>query len=162
LVQLWREPVSTTPWAVATLIDRLVSEYGVATLANVGNLATWNVSKTGLVNELRDHPEDCFVLGDLSAESAEGLRTRIPRFDAVLVLDPLAFPPGAVAAAPGLNRAQSVIADVIRTDPGLKRVDDLAIEGIPPMSVYTRRRDVSGADPRMARGARAMDRILPH
>ena len=46
----------------------------MASLANVGNIADWNVCKTGLINELRDNPNDCFVLHDLSAESAEGLR----------------------------------------------------------------------------------------
>ncbi|MGZ3469713.1 MAG: glycosyltransferase family 39 protein, partial [Isosphaeraceae bacterium] len=67
------EPASTTCWAARGLIDQVVSRYGVTTLANVGNVADWNVCKTGLINELRDDPRNCFVLHDLSAESAEGL-----------------------------------------------------------------------------------------
>src|SRR5271166_3323601 len=43
------EPASTTCWAARGLIDQIVSRYGVATLANVGNVADWNVCKTGLI-----------------------------------------------------------------------------------------------------------------
>ncbi len=68
------EPAATTCWAARGLIDQMVNRYGVTTLANVGNITDWNVCKTGLINELRDNPGDCFVLHDLSAESAEGLR----------------------------------------------------------------------------------------
>ena len=68
----WASPHRDTCWAARGLIDQIVSRYGVATLANVGNIADWNVCKTGLINELRDNPGDCFVLHDLSAESAEG------------------------------------------------------------------------------------------
>ena len=68
------EPAATTCWAARGLIDQMVSRYGVATLANVGNITDWNVCKTGLINELRDNPGDCFVLHDLSAASAEELR----------------------------------------------------------------------------------------
>ena len=99
------EPASTTCWAARSLIEQIVSRYGVATLANVGNTQDWNVCKTGLINELRDDPNDCFVLHDLSSESSEGLRTRLPRFDAVVVLETSGISPGFLAAVPGLNRA---------------------------------------------------------
>ena len=82
-IGLAREHVAPTHWSAARLIDRLVSRHGVSSLANVGNIETWNVCKTGLINELRSNPADCFVLHDLSAESREGLGTRLPRFDAV-------------------------------------------------------------------------------
>ena len=71
---LVNEPVSNTSWRAQGLIDSSVSRYGITTLANVGNIAHWNVCKTGLINELRDRPGDCFVLHDLSAETAEGLK----------------------------------------------------------------------------------------
>jgi 4-amino-4-deoxy-L-arabinose transferase-like glycosyltransferase len=148
---LWREPRTSTPWAVASLIDRLVDKHGVATLANVGDVEFWNVCKTGLVNELRVHPEGCFVLEDLSAESAEGLRSRLPGFDAVVVLDPSALPLDATAAAPRLNRASRTILEVLRSDPGLVLVDGLPRQGLPPLLVFTRSRAPDHPDRRAAR-----------
>src|SRR5271166_6406321 len=133
------EPASTTCWAARGLIDQIVSRYGVATLANVGNVADWNVCKTGLINELRDDPSNCFVLHDLSAESAEGLRTRLPRFDAVVVLETAAFPSGFLAAVPGLNRAYPSIFSTIEADSAWVRLDGLPLEGLPPLTIYGRR-----------------------
>ena len=133
------EPASTTCWAARGLIDQIVSRYGVATLANVGNVADWNVCKTGLINELRDDPGNCFVLHDLSAESAEGLRTRLPRFDAVVVLETAAFPSGFLAAVPGLNRAYPSIFSTIEADSAWVRLDGLPLEGLPPLTIYGRR-----------------------
>jgi hypothetical protein len=150
-ISFWREPLTTTPWAAAALIDRLVREHGIKTLANVGNLESWNVCKTGLINELREHPEECFVLDDLSAEAPEGLRSRIPRFDAVVVLDPAAFPTGALAAAPRLNRACGTIMEIIRSDPALERVAGLDPNGLPPLAVFVRRRAVQDLVPRTVR-----------
>ena len=136
-----REHVAPTYWNAGNLIDQLVSRHGVSTLANVGNTETWNVCKTGLINELRTNPADCFVLHDLSAGSREELCTRLPKFDAVVVLEPEAFPAGFLSAAPGLNRAATVIHDIVATDPALVRLDDLPLEGLPPMRVYLRRRE---------------------
>jgi 4-amino-4-deoxy-L-arabinose transferase-like glycosyltransferase len=140
IVGIVSEPASTTSWAARGLIDRIVSRYGVASLANVGNTAEWNVCKTGLINELRDNPNDCFVLHDLSAESAERLRTRLSRFDAVLVLETAAFPSGFLAAAPGLNSAYPSIWSTIEADPALVRLVSLPLEGLPPLTIYVRRR----------------------
>jgi hypothetical protein len=133
------EHASTTCWAARGLIDQIVSRYGAATLANVGNIADWNVCKTGLINELRDDPSSCFVLHDLSAESAAELRTRLPRFDAVVVLEAAAFPSGFLTEMPGLNRAYPVIFSTIEADPALVRLDGLPLEGFPPLTVYVRR-----------------------
>ena len=140
VVGLVREPVSTTCWDLRGLIDELVLRHGVSTLANVGNTEGWNVCKTGLINELRENPDDCFVLHDLSAETAEGLRSRLRRFDAVVVLEPAAFPPGFQAALPALNRGCSAITEAIRADPELTRVDGLSQEGLPPLAFYVRHR----------------------
>ena len=52
-IGLAREPVAPTHWSAARLIDQLVSRHGVSSLATVGNIETWNVCKTGLINELR-------------------------------------------------------------------------------------------------------------
>jgi hypothetical protein len=142
------EPVSTTCWAARDLIDQLVNRYSIANLANVGNIEGWNVCKTGLINELRENPDDCFVLHDLSAESAEGLRRRLPRFDAVAVLEPSAFPPEFLTAAPGLNRAHPLISEIIQADPALVRLKGLPVEGLPALAIYIRRRN--GAQDRAA------------
>ncbi len=139
------EPPSTTCWAARSLIEHIVSRYGVATLANVGNIADWNVCKTGLINELRDDPNSCFVLHDLSAESAQGLRQRLSRFDAVAVLETTAFAPGLLAAAPGLNRAYPSIWSAIEADRGLVRLVDSPLQGLPPVTIYVRRREGSRA-----------------
>jgi hypothetical protein len=127
------------------LIEQLVNRYGVAILANVGNIADWNVCKTGLINELRKNPTDCFVLHDLSAESERTLGTRLSRFDALVVLDSAAFAPGALAAAPGLNRAYPSIWSAIEADKALVRPIDLELQGLPQMKVYVRRREGSRA-----------------
>jgi hypothetical protein len=135
------EPVATTCWDAARLIDELVARHGIATLANVGNIEAWNVSKTGLINELRRSPGDCYVLHDLSSGSAAELKERIRRFDAVVVLEPPAFPPGFVAGAPRLNRAHRFATESTLKDAGLSRAEGLPVEGLPPMAVYVRKPD---------------------
>jgi hypothetical protein len=155
------EHVAPTHWGAARLIDRLVSGHGVSILANVGNIETWNVCKTGLINELRSNPADCFVLHDLSAETREGLRTRLPRFDAVVVLEPSAFPAGFVAAAPGLNRATATINDIVAADPELVRLEDLPLDGLPAMRVYLRRREHGQVSPAPARQASRIGPTVP-
>lgn len=141
------EPVSTTCWNARGLIDELVTRHGVSSLANVGNTEGWNVCKTGLVNELRENPADCFVLHDLSAETGESLRSRLSRFDAVVVLDPSAFPPGFKEALPALNRGYSAIGEAIKADTELTRVNDLSRTGLPPLTCYVRRRRVVSTNP---------------
>jgi hypothetical protein len=128
------------------MIDQLVSRYGVAVLANVGNCADWNVCKTGLINELRDNPNDCFVLHDLSAESVDGLRTRLPRFDAVVVLERASLPEEFLAASPKLNRAYPVINQIVQADPELIRAEGLPPLGLPPMSIFVRDRHAGAGD----------------
>ena len=61
-----RVPIVPTYWHAALLIDDLVRQHGASTVVNVGNSSAWNVCKTGLINELRDRPENCFVLHDLT------------------------------------------------------------------------------------------------
>lgn len=153
VIGLIREPVATTCWDARALIDELVARHGVSSLANVGNTENWNVCKTGLVNELRDNPDDCFVLHDLSAAGGEELRSRLGRFDAVVVLEPSAFPPGFQQAVPALNRGYSAIAQVLGTDPELIRAADLPRRGLPPLACYVRRRgyrpiQIAGTAPR--------------
>ncbi|MGC8640481.1 MAG: glycosyltransferase family 39 protein, partial [Isosphaeraceae bacterium] len=144
-VGLVREPVSSTCWNARGLIDELVSRHGVSSLANVGNTEGWNVCKTGLVNELRQNPNDCFVLHDLSAETGEALRGRLRRFDAVVVLAPSAFPAGFKDALPALNRGYSAIDQAIEADGELTRVQDLSSLrcGLPPLTCYVRRRGLA-------------------
>jgi hypothetical protein len=133
-----REPVATTYWDAGPLIDELVARHGVATLANVGNTESWNVCKTGLVNELRRNPGDCFVLHDLSSASLVELKERISRFDAVVVLEPSAFPPGFVDLAPGLNRVLPFASGSMLQAAGFSHAEGLPVEGLPPMTVYVR------------------------
>jgi hypothetical protein len=139
-VGLLRAHVTTTSWDTGALIDELVSRHGISNLANVGNTEAWNVCKTGLINELRKTPEDCFVLHDLSAETVQGLKERLPRFDALVVLDQGAIPADFLTAAPGLNRAYTQMSERIITDTGLVRASGLPLDGLPPMSVYLRTR----------------------
>jgi hypothetical protein len=160
VIGLVHEPTSTTCWAAQELIDRLVGRHGVASLANVGNIAEWNVCKTGLINELRKNSADCFVLHDLSAESAEGLRSRLPRFDAVVVLETSAFPAGFLAASPALNRAHSVINEIVQADPELIRAEGLPLEGLPPMAIFVRDRENRQQVSRGQASCRANDALV--
>jgi len=137
---LVNEPVANTYWRAQALIDSLVSRYAIASLANVGNTAHWNVCKTGLINELRERPGDCFALHDLSSETPEGLKARLRRFDAVVVLDRTALPAG-LDRSPGLNRAFGGLEDAIHANGQFKRVDEHPREGLPPLSVYVRFED---------------------
>jgi hypothetical protein len=109
----------------------------------VGNTENWNVCKTGLVNELRENPADCFVLHDLSAETAEGLRSRLRRFDAVVVLADAAIPDGYQKAWPTLNRGRSAIAGAIESDPELVLADSPPQRGLPPLKVFIRDRQAA-------------------
>jgi len=136
---LVNEPVANTSWRAQALIDSLVSRYAIASLANVGNTAHWNVCKTGLINELRERPGDCFVLHDLSSETPEGLKARLRRFDAVVVLDRTAL--AGLDRSPGLNRAYGGLEDAIHANGQFKRVDEHPREGLPPLSVYVRFED---------------------
>jgi 4-amino-4-deoxy-L-arabinose transferase-like glycosyltransferase len=147
------EPLATTRWGLAGLIDQLVARHGVSSLANLGNIEEWNVCKTGLINELRRNPGDCFVLHDLSGETFEGLKARLPRFDAVVVLEPAAFPPGFLASAPGLNRGHSLVTERMLDDAGLTGAEDLPVADLPPMRVYVRRHGTAepGGSPAVAR-----------
>ena len=70
-VNVAREPVNPTYWKTAGLIDDLVGRFGISNLVNVGNRASWNVCKTGLINELRAEPGNCFVLHDMTKLSAD-------------------------------------------------------------------------------------------
>jgi hypothetical protein len=142
-VGLSRERVSTTCWDAGRLIDELVARHGISNLANVGNTENWNVCKTGLINELRENPADCFVLHDLSAETAEGLRSRLGRFDAVVVLADTAIPDGYQKAWPTLNRGLNAIAGIIESDPELVVADRLPQKGVPPLKVFIRDRQAN-------------------
>jgi hypothetical protein len=133
-------PRTRTYWAARELIDELVQAHHVGTIANVGNCADWNVCKTGLINELRANPRDCFVLHDLSRSGPEELARRLGRMDAVVVLDERALPPGFLDAAPGLNRAYGAIRPALEGDPRFERVATRVAGVLPPLSVYVRRR----------------------
>jgi hypothetical protein len=138
IIGLVREPVRKTHWQAGALIDRLVATHGVVDLVNVGNTESWNVCKTGLINELRADPRDCFVLHDLSGETAEAVRDRLPRCKALVVLEPSAFPPGLLSGSPGLNRAYPLVTHLVRDDPELVRVQSLPSPELPSMAVYVR------------------------
>ncbi len=131
------EPSWPTAWGAGELIDELVAGHGVRHLGNVGNGPGWNVCKTGLINELRDDPAACFVLHDLSRADDRELAGRLGRFDAVVVLDPWAHPPGWLASSPGLNSAYP------RIGPALTAAGFVPIAprtaGLPPLTVFVRR-----------------------
>ncbi len=134
-----REPSSTTHWEARQLIDDLTATYQIRTLANIGDMPDWNVCKTGLINEFRANPSDCFVLFNLSQSRPEELETQLGRLDAVVVLDREAFPPGHLEYLPGFNRAYGSVARALSQN-RYDRVETPTLAGLPPLSVYVRRR----------------------
>jgi 4-amino-4-deoxy-L-arabinose transferase-like glycosyltransferase len=138
--RLAHEAQTVTYWKARRLIDDLVTRYHVACIGNVGCCGDWNVCKTGMINELRANPDDCFVLHDLSRNGPAELERRLGRFDALVVLDRASLPPGFVDAAPGLNRAYGSIDAALVKTPGFQRVA-IDCDGLPPLSVYVRPRD---------------------
>jgi hypothetical protein len=136
--RLAAEGSNTTYWRTSDLIDELVTKYGVKTIGNVGDCSNWNVCKTGLVNELRRTPGDCFVLHDLSRDSASELASRIQKVDALVVLDRKSLPANFLDEAPGLNRAYGAI-DVVLS--GSHQFQSVPTDGsgLPALSVYVRK-----------------------
>lgn len=141
------DPVHTTYWSARSLIDDLVSRHGVATIANVGNSPHWNVAKTGLINELRARPGDCFVQLDLSRDTPDVLERRLARLDAVLVLRPDALPASYRAVSPGLNRSYETIVAILEADPRFERLAPPAVGGLPPLAIYLRRAPLTAQRP---------------
>jgi Dolichyl-phosphate-mannose-protein mannosyltransferase len=134
-----RAPVVPTYWNTAALIDNLVREYGTATIGNVGNFAEWNVSKSGLANELRRQPATCFVLHDLTKMLADEAQRRLPRFDAVIVLGQGNLSETRLMSSPGLNRSYRLISRILAEDPTFARISTAPIDGLPALSVYVRK-----------------------
>jgi hypothetical protein len=130
-------PAITTYWNTTALIDDLVRKYGIHTLGNVGNCAEWNVCKTGLLNELRDQPADCFVLHDLSKLQTDLAKGHLAQFDAVVVLGRQLLPESKLQQAPGLNRSYGALTEVLAQDPRFFRVA-VPQPGLPDLSVYIR------------------------
>jgi hypothetical protein len=130
-------PIATY-WQTATLIDGLVNDYKIATLGNVGNCAEWNVCKTGLINELRDQPENCFVLHDLTKLPAAEAEKHLGQFDAIIVLGGSQMQQSQLRRAPGLNRSYSAIADTLSHDKRFVRFEPPAWAGLPQAVVYIR------------------------
>lgn len=137
---LVREPRTSSYWTTRLLIDDLVRTRGVRTIGNVGNTPEWNVCKTGLFNAMRERPGDCFVLHDLSRSDSESLTRRLPKFDAVFVLDGGAVPSDLGKRSPGLNRARETAARMIAADDRFERMPVRMTGDLPGLSVYIRRR----------------------
>ena len=133
-----RQPSTPTYWQTASLIDHLVSQYGVATLGNVGNCIEWNVCKTGLINELRDKPADCFVLHDLTKLPPERVRQVLTRFDAVVVLRRTDLPERLFDFSAGLNRSYGAVVENVTQDPQFVLIPTPPGGGLPHLSVYVK------------------------
>jgi hypothetical protein len=131
-----RQPPNLTYWRTASLIDELVGRYGIATLGNVGNCIEWNVCKTGLLNELRGKPADCYVLHDLSKWPSERIQQALPRFDAIVVLERSAEPESRYVYSPGLNRSYDAAVERLVQDRRFVRIPAPLGEGLPHLSVY--------------------------
>ncbi len=145
--ELSRQPDTTTYWAARDLIEHLVRRHGARTVANLGDCPDWNVSKTGLLNELRAEPDRCYVLYDLSRADADVLADRLGRPDALIVLDPTALPAPLLVQSPGLNRAYGVL-DRGEIDAQFERLDPAVLPtDLPPMAVYVRRPRVALSGP---------------
>ncbi len=135
-----REERSRTFWGVPGLIDHLVADHLVANIYNVGSCRDWNVSKTGLMNELRDRPGDCFVLHDLSGGTPDEIVRRLARADAVVALDRGRVPAGWFGYGPKLNRGYFDAVIYLGMSPEFRRVESFPPDGLPPLLVFVRDR----------------------
>jgi 4-amino-4-deoxy-L-arabinose transferase-like glycosyltransferase len=133
------QPSIPTYWRTASLIDHLVSQYGVATLGNVGNCIEWNVCKTSLINELRKKPADCFVRHDLTRLPPERIRQVLTRFDAVVVLRRTDLPESRFVFAPGLNRSYGAVVENVTQDHQFVLVPTPMERGLPHLAVYVKK-----------------------
>jgi len=138
--ELARERPSETFWGARALIDRLVADYRVKIIDNVGNCRDWNVSKVGMVNELRDRPGDCFVLHDLSGGTPDEIVRRLAGADAVVALDRSRLPAEWFAYGPKLNRGCLGAIVYLGLSPEFRRVEAIPTEGLPPLLVFVRKR----------------------
>jgi hypothetical protein len=134
-----REPLFPTYWKTTAFIDDLVTRFGVSNLLNVGNCAGWNVCKTGLMNELRDEPGNCFVLHDLTRATDARAKQLLKQADAVVVLGRSDLSDALLQVAPGLNRGYQGLARSLSADPDFRAIPITATEGLPELSVFVRR-----------------------
>ncbi len=139
------EPAFPTYWKTTALIDDLVNRFGVRALVNVGNCAGWNVCKTGLMNELREDPESCFVLHDLTRATGPRAERLLNRADAVVVLGRSDLSDFSLKISPGLNRGYLALLEKLNDDSRFSRVKMPATDGLPELLVYVRQ-------PRLAQG----------
>ncbi len=133
------DPKTTTYWAARPLIDHLVARYGIGNLYNVGNCQDWNVSKTGLLNEFRDDPRDCFVLHDLSSSLPPRFLKRLEAAEAVVMLDRSKLPTSWFDYGPALNRSCDFALAHLANNRQFLRVEDYPAAGLPPLLVFVRR-----------------------
>jgi len=138
--RLAREQHNTTYWKLSSLIEHLVKDYHVKNIYNVGDCPDWNVSKTGFLNELRPHPEDCFVLHDLSKAGLAEYNQRIPDADAVVALDRGRIPTSWFAYGPELNKGCDQIVDHLEHDERFFRIHHFNHADVPPLLVFVRAR----------------------
>ena len=132
-------PTITTYWQTAALIDDLVRDFGIHTLGNVGNCEEWNVCKTGLINELRDRPDSCVVLRDLTKLRPTEAQRCIDRFDALIVLEEPSLRQRTLDRAFGLNRSYRSIVASLAQDPAFFRIVPDHCGGLPRLAVYIHR-----------------------
>jgi hypothetical protein len=133
-----RVPSNRTYWRTPQFIEKVVGQYGVTTLGNLGNCIEWNVCKTGLLNELRDNPADCHVLHDLSRLAPERSLRALSRFDAVVILERSGLPESRFEFAPGLNRSYGLVREQLARDPEFVLVPRLPDPGLPHLSLYVK------------------------
>jgi hypothetical protein len=138
MVAVAREPIFPTYWKTTALIDDLVRNRGVSNLLNVGNCAGWNVCKTGLMNELRDDPGNCFVLHDLTKLSEPRARQLLKQGDGVIVLGRADLTDAVLQVAPGLNRGYGQLIESLHENPDFVEVPMAASQGLPELSVFVR------------------------
>jgi hypothetical protein len=137
-VAVIREPLFPTYWKTTAFIDDLVTRFGVSNLLNVGNCAGWNVCKTGLMNELRDEPGNCFVLHDLTKAADARAKQLLKQADAVVVLGRSDLSDAVLQVAPGLNRGYQGLVRSLMADPEFLLMPITATEGLPELSVFVR------------------------
>jgi 4-amino-4-deoxy-L-arabinose transferase-like glycosyltransferase len=140
-----REPLFATYWETTAFIDDLVKRYGVSNLMNVGNCAAWNVCKTGLMNELRHEPGNCFVLHDLTRAPEARAKLLLKQADAVVVLGRSDLSDAVMQVAPGLNRGYGGAVQTLKQDPAFRQVPFSASDGLPELLVFVRQARIDQA-----------------
>jgi 4-amino-4-deoxy-L-arabinose transferase-like glycosyltransferase len=136
-----------THWNLEGVIQGLIRQHGVRTLASLGNTGDWNFFKLRLINDLRLAREgpsadpDSLEVFDLALLTPEELERRLERIDALVMLDRSQVPAEFLRFAPLVNRAYADI-DPVLGQIAARFTEIAGDRHVPPrFHVYVRRPD---------------------